>query len=71
MNKLVQQVVADAHTVIFIIVIDMSFQYTYDTISALIFAYKAAGSTPATGRMAVLHIYTKRGEVDTGVDSNC
>ena len=57
MNKLVQQVVADAHTslVIFIIVIDMSFQYTYDTISALIFAYKAAGSTPATGRMAVFH----------------
>jgi len=32
----------------------MSFQYTYDTISALIFAYKVAGSTPATGRMAVL-----------------
>ena len=43
--------------------------YTYEVISLLIFAYKAAGSTPATGRIAVLHnVYQKRGGVDTGVD---
>lgn len=53
------------HTVIFYHKRHFNINYTYEVISLLIFAYKAAGSTPATGRMAVLHIQERR---STGVD---
>ena len=45
----------------FIIICHFQYQ-TYEVISALILAYKAAASTPATGRMAEYIWYQRSGQ---------